>query len=138
RLVFERLTLEPPWAGLWRRGRRQGVEDNGLHDPPHGLLAGPHARPGRAPGDRAAEAAGMKAQSGFTLIELLVSLTLLGLLLVLLSGGLRFGTRAWEHSTAVADDGDSIRSVQNLLRREIERTCPRLLPAASQQDTPCI
>jgi general secretion pathway protein J len=78
----------------------------------------------------------MNRQAGFTLIELLVSLTLLGLLFVLLLGSLRFGTRAWEHSATVADEGDTIRSVQNLLRREIERACPRLLPTASLQDLP--
>lgn len=67
----------------------------------------------------------MKAEAGFTLIELLVSLTLLGMLFVLLFGGLRFGMRAWERGTINADAGDSIRSVQELLRAEIERTCPR-------------
>ncbi|HWD28767.1 MAG TPA: prepilin-type N-terminal cleavage/methylation domain-containing protein [Rhizomicrobium sp.] len=76
----------------------------------------------------------MTRQTGFTLIELLVSMTLLALLFVLLLGGMRFGTRAWERSTQVADDGDSIRSVQNLLRRELERACPRLLPTTSPQD----
>jgi general secretion pathway protein J len=75
-------------------------------------------------------------QDGFTLIELLISMTLLGLLFVLLLGGMRFGTRAWEHGTQVADEGDSIRSVQNLLRREIERACPRLVPTASPHDMP--
>jgi general secretion pathway protein J len=69
----------------------------------------------------------MKAasQSGFTLIELLVSMTLLGLVFVLLFGGLRFGMRAWERSTIAADTSDSVRAVQELLRGEIERTCPR-------------
>lgn len=67
----------------------------------------------------------MRNQAGFTLIELLVSLTLLGLLFVLLFGGLRFGSRAWERGTAVTEAGDSVRTVQNLLRSEIERTCPR-------------
>ena len=66
----------------------------------------------------------MKASPGFTLIELLVSLTLLGLLFVLLFGGLRFGMRAWEHSAVAADASDSIRTVQELLRSEIERACP--------------
>ena len=69
----------------------------------------------------------MKAdrEAGFTLIELLVSLTLLGLLFVLLFGGLRFGMRAWERGTINADASDSVRTVQELLRSEIERTCPR-------------
>ena len=77
----------------------------------------------------------MKTQSGFTLLELLVSMTLLGLLFVLLFGGLRFGMRAWEHGTTTTDAVDSVRSVQDLLRREIERACPRL-SAAGPQDMP--
>ena len=80
----------------------------------------------------------MKAQSGFTLIELLVSLTLLGLLLVLLSGGLRFGSRAWERSTMTADAGETVRSVQSLLRSEIERACPRRVPAAQPTQLPLV
>ncbi|MBL6940379.1 MAG: prepilin-type N-terminal cleavage/methylation domain-containing protein [Alphaproteobacteria bacterium] len=69
---------------------------------------------------------------GFTLIELLVSMTLLGLLFVLLFGGLRFGMRAWEHSSVSADASDSVRTAQEFLRREFERICPRrrLLPGA--------
>lgn len=74
----------------------------------------------------------MRNQAGFTLIELLVSLTLLGLLFVLLFGGLRFGSRAWERGTAVTEAGDSVRAVQNLLRSEIERTCPRRDTVATQ------
>jgi general secretion pathway protein J len=64
-------------------------------------------------------------EAGFTLIELLVSMTLLGLLFVLLFGGLRFGMRAWERGTINADASDSVRTVQELLRGELERACPR-------------
>ncbi|HEY4943388.1 MAG TPA: prepilin-type N-terminal cleavage/methylation domain-containing protein [Rhizomicrobium sp.] len=77
----------------------------------------------------------MKTQSGFTLLELLVSMTLLGLLFVLLFGGLRFGMRAWERGTTTTDAVDSVRVAQDLLRREIERACPRR-GAANPQDTP--
>ena len=75
----------------------------------------------------------MKRQAGFTLIELLVSMTLLGLLLVLLLGGLRFGSRAWERGTAVSDAGETVRGVQSLLRGEVERACPRLVPSGQPQ-----
>ncbi|HEX4303129.1 MAG TPA: prepilin-type N-terminal cleavage/methylation domain-containing protein [Rhizomicrobium sp.] len=75
----------------------------------------------------------MKAQAGFTLLELLVSMTLLALLFVLLFGGLRFGMRAWEHGGTTADNVESVRIVQDLVRGEIERTCPRRLPAQPQQ-----
>ncbi len=70
------------------------------------------------------------------MIELLVSMTLLGLLFVLLLGGLRFGSRAWEHSTANADAGDTVRSAQNLLRSEIERACPRRIASAAPPGGP--
>ncbi|HXC56390.1 MAG TPA: prepilin-type N-terminal cleavage/methylation domain-containing protein [Rhizomicrobium sp.] len=78
----------------------------------------------------------MRRQAGFTLIELLVSLTLLGLLFVLLLGGLRFGTRAWERGTTTADASDTVRQVQDLLRNEVERACPRQIPPATPQDIP--
>jgi len=75
----------------------------------------------------------MRRDAGFTLIELLVSLTLLGLLFVLLLGGLRFGTRAWERGTSTAAAGDTVRSAQSLLRAEIERACPRRTAARPEQ-----
>ncbi len=77
----------------------------------------------------------MKTQAGFTLLELLVSMTLLALLFMLLFGGLRFGMRAWEHGSTTADGTQSIRIVQDLVRGEVERTCPRRKPA-QPQDTP--
>jgi general secretion pathway protein J len=79
----------------------------------------------------------MTTERGFTLIELLVSMTLLGLLFVLLLGGLRFGTRAWERNSADSDSRSSVFAVQDLLRRDIERACPRLLanPADPQHAT---
>ena len=43
-----------------------------------------------------------RSEAGFTLIELLVALTLLGLISVVLFGGLRFGTRAWEVVTMLS------------------------------------
>ncbi len=78
----------------------------------------------------------MKAQAGFTLLELLISMTLLGLVFVLLFGGLRFGMRAWEHGTTTTDAVDSTRLVQDLLRSEIERTCPRRGRSRHRRRTP--
>jgi len=63
-------------------------------------------------------------QAGFTLIELLVTVTLLSLLLVLLFGGLRFGTRAWDGAQAHGVRTDELRLVQDLLRRELEQAYP--------------
>ena len=78
----------------------------------------------------------MKSQAGFTLLELLISMTLLAMLFVLLFGGLRFGMRAWERGTSSADAVDQVRIVQDLMRRQIERSCPRHRAAAGPQDPP--
>ena len=58
---------------------------------------------------------------GFTLVELLVSLVLVGLVALLLAGGLRFGTRAWEAGNQRAELGSEIQLVQSFLRRQIEQ-----------------
>jgi general secretion pathway protein J len=75
-------------------------------------------------------------EEGFTLIELLVSMTLLGFVFVILFGGLRFGSRAWEKSDSETDATDTVRLVQALLRSEIERACPRRVPAADSTAAP--
>jgi general secretion pathway protein J len=62
---------------------------------------------------------GARAGAGFTLIELLVALTLLGLVSVVLFGGLRFGTRAWEVGNARAERLAEVQAVQAVLRRRI-------------------
>jgi general secretion pathway protein J len=68
-----------------------------------------------------------KSEAGFTLLELLISMTLLGLLMVVVFGGLRFGARAWERNEAHATATDDVRLVQTLLRREIARAYPLFL-----------
>lgn len=75
-------------------------------------------------------------ERGFTLLELLVSMTLLAMLFVLLFGGLRFGMRAWERGTSTADAVDQVRAVQELLRGEIERACPHVIPNTDPQAPP--
>jgi general secretion pathway protein J len=54
---------------------------------------------------------------GFTLIELLVAITLLGLILAMIFGGLRFGTRAWERADEAIDAASEVQAVQSFLRR---------------------
>lgn len=63
-------------------------------------------------------------EDGFTLLELLVALALLGLLMMLIFGGLRFGARAWtavDHQTVGASD---LGAVQDILRRAIAGAYP--------------
>lgn len=64
------------------------------------------------------------AAGGFTLLELLISLTLLGMILVLLFGGLRLGMRSWDASQLQIDKLNSVRSVESFLRREITLAYP--------------
>ena len=75
-------------------------------------------------------------EKGFTLIELLVSMTLLGFVFVILFGGLRFGSRAWERSDSETSATDTVRLVQSLIRGEIARACPRRIAAADSASTP--
>lgn len=69
------------------------------------------------------------SEAGFTLVELLVALTLLGLISVVLFGGLRFGTRAWEASSVQVERLAKVQAVQALLRRRIAQALPPGLEA---------
>jgi general secretion pathway protein J len=61
---------------------------------------------------------------GFTLLELLVSMTLLALVLGLLFGGLRTGTRVWEESARRGDDLARLQAVHGFLRRQLGELQP--------------
>lgn len=63
-------------------------------------------------------------QRGFTLLELLISITLLGLILVLLFGGLRLGVRSWDATQQQVDKLNTVRAVESFLRREMSLTHP--------------
>lgn len=63
-------------------------------------------------------------QRGFTLLELLIAMTLLGLILVLLFGGLRLGVRSWDGAQRQVDNMNSVRSLENFLRREMSQASP--------------
>lgn len=77
-----------------------------------------------------------RREQGFTLIELLVSMTLLGFVFVILFGGLRFGSRAWEKSDSETNATDTVRLVQSLIRGEIARACPRRIASDDSTSAP--
>ena len=57
--------------------------------------------------------------SGFTLLELLIVITIMGMIMVALTGGVRFAGRAWEsQERIIAGQGDSD-AVENVLRQII-------------------
>ena len=65
------------------------------------------------------------AATGFTLVEILVAITLLGLLMAALFGGVQLGVRAWEASEVRLDDSSRLATVQGFLR---ERLAQAYLP----------
>lgn len=66
----------------------------------------------------------MRAQKGFTLLELLIGMVLLGLILTLLFGGLRLGTRSWDSGDKRAGDAAQLRAIQGFMRRELSQVFP--------------
>lgn len=62
---------------------------------------------------------GERADSGFTLLELLIATTILGLLLVALTGGVRFAGQAWDTQQRRSDLSGDLDAVQNILRQLI-------------------
>ena len=56
---------------------------------------------------------------GFTLLELMISLTILGLVLVIIFGALRIGVRAWEKGEKDVDVHQRERVVLNLVKAQI-------------------
>jgi general secretion pathway protein J len=64
------------------------------------------------------------AERGFTLLELLAAITLLGLLMAVLFGGLRLGTRVWETADARLDSSVRLQIVQDFIRQRLAETLP--------------
>jgi general secretion pathway protein J len=62
--------------------------------------------------------------AGFTLLELLIAITLLGLLMAALFGGLQLGARAWERSEERLDQSARLQVVQNFLRDRLTQAYP--------------
>ena len=58
-------------------------------------------------------------QTGFTLLELLVAITLMGLVLVVVYGGLRLGLSGWDTGERRAEATQRLRLVQEFLRRQL-------------------
>lgn len=61
---------------------------------------------------------------GFTLMELLVAMSLLGILMAALFGGLRLGSRVWDASERAIQQVDEIEIVRSFLRERFERILP--------------
>jgi len=63
-------------------------------------------------------------QNGFTLLELLIGMVLLGMMLTLLFGGLRLGSRSWDSGDQRADASAQLRAIHGFIRRELGQALP--------------
>ena len=59
------------------------------------------------------------AQRGFTLLETIVALTLLGLMLAVLSGSIRFAGKSRDAAISKIDSIDNMRIAQDFLRQRV-------------------
>lgn len=73
------------------------------------------------------------SQAGFTLVEVLVAITLLSLLSVALTGGLRLGIDSWARGSAHSDDLSRTLAVQSLLRELLGQADPYFLASGPTQ-----
>lgn len=61
--------------------------------------------------------------NGFTLLELMLSLTILGLVLLIVFGALRIGTRAWEKGEKDVNIQQRQRAVLSLMEKQLASAC---------------
>jgi general secretion pathway protein J len=62
--------------------------------------------------------------SGFTLIEVIVTLTILGFIVLMVSGTFRLGLSSWEKGDAIKEDYQKIRMTSQLVSRQLKSLVP--------------
>ncbi len=73
---------------------------------------------------------------GFTLIELLISMTITGMILVVIMGAFRIGIRAWEKGEQDIEQSQRQQIVLSLLKRQLASAC--LHPVPIEDDDPFV
>jgi general secretion pathway protein J len=66
-------------------------------------------------------------QKGFTLLELLISLTIIAVIVVMISGALRIGVKAWEKGEQDIESLQRQRIVLDMIKRQLSSLCDRKL-----------
>jgi general secretion pathway protein J len=64
------------------------------------------------------------APPGFTLIEVMVTLTILGLILLIIFGVFRLGLSAWEKGESIQEEYQQVRIISQLISRQIKSIVP--------------
>lgn len=78
-------------------------------------------RPGRG---RSAADSDASVSSGFTLLEVIVTLTILGFIVLMVSGTFRLGLSSWEKGDAIKEDYQKIRMTSQLVSRQLKSLAP--------------
>ncbi len=66
----------------------------------------------------------LSISSGFTLIEVIVTLTILGFIILMVSGTFRLGLSSWEKGDSIKEDYQKIRMMSQLLSRQMKSLVP--------------
>ncbi len=85
---------------------------------------GRERRNGRLRRRRVGAGCAITASSGFTLIEVIVTLTILGFIVLMVSGIFRLSLSSWEKGDAIKEDYQKIRMVSQLVSRQVKSLVP--------------
>jgi len=66
----------------------------------------------------------VSVSSGFTLIEVIVALTILGFIILMVSGTFRLGLSSWEKGDSIKEDYQKIRMISQMVSRQIKSAVP--------------
>lgn len=67
--------------------------------------------------------------TGFTLLEVIITLTLLGFILLIISGAFQLGLSAWEKGESTREDYQKIRTLSQLISGQIKSAVPYKIKA---------
>jgi general secretion pathway protein J len=73
---------------------------------------------------RKAKDSNTRATAGFTLLEVVVTLTILGLILLIISGAFRLGLSAWEKGESAREGYEKVRTISRLVCQQIKSGVP--------------
>jgi general secretion pathway protein J len=65
--------------------------------------------------------------TGFTLIEVVITLTILGLICVIIFGAFRLSLSAWERGESVKDEYQKVRIVSQLITQQVKSAVPYMI-----------